>query len=204
MTFVIALLIGLGFGAILQRTGLSRPDFMLDALRLRDLTLVKFMALAIGVAAIGIGMLSSLGLAHLAVKPLYVLGVAGGGLLFGAGFALAGYCPGTSIIASVEGRRDAWFTLFGALAGALAYIVAYPALAPRLVEPASFGNLTLAGAAGVSSGVAGAVAGAIFIALALALPSRPGQKRAGAAGGGGPSAGTPFAGAAPRPSSPAR
>lgn len=203
MTFVVALLIGLGFGAILQRTGLSRPDFMLDALRLRDLTLVKFMALAIGVAAIGIGMLSSLGLAHLAVKPLYVLGVAGGGILFGAGFALAGYCPGTSIIASVEGRRDAWFTLFGALAGALAYIVAYPALAPRLVEPASFGNLTLAGAAGVSSGVAGAVAGAIFIALALALPSRPGQKRAGAAGGGS-SAGGPFAGAAPRPSSPAR
>lgn len=202
MTFAIALLIGLGFGAILQRSGLSRPDIMINALRLRDLTLVKFMALAIGVAAIGIGVLSSLGLAHMAVKPLYVLGVAGGGLLFGAGFALAGYCPGTSIIASVEGRRDAWFTVFGAIAGALAYIVAYPGLAPRLIEPLSFGNLTLAGAAGVSNGIAGAVAGAIFIALALALPSHPGQ-RARAAGAGS-SAGAPFAGAAPRPSPPAR
>lgn len=177
-TFAIALLIGLAFGAILQRSGLARPDVMLDALRLRDLTLVKFIALAVGIAAIGIGALSSLGLAHLSVKPLYLLGVAGGGLLFGAGFALAGYCPGTSIVASMEGRRDAWFSLFGAFAGALAYAVAYPALAPRLVEPLAFGSLTLSGAAGVGAGTAGAVVGAAFIAIALALPSRPRAQRA--------------------------
>lgn len=176
MTFAIALLIGLAFGAILQRTGLARPDVMIAALRLRDLTLVKFMALAVGVAAVGIGALSSAGLAHLSVKPLSLLGVTGGGLLFGAGFALAGYCPGTTLIASMEGRRDAWFALLGALTGALAYVIADPFLTPWLLEPLSFGSLTLSGAAGVSRGVAGAVVGVAFIAVAFVLPRRPGAR----------------------------
>ncbi len=175
MTLAIALFIGVAFGAILQRSGLARPELMISALRLRDLTLVKFIALAVGVAAVGIGILSSFGLAHLAVKPLVLLGVAAGGLLFGAGFALAGYCPGTSVVGSMEGRRDAFFTVFGGFAGALAYIVAYPALAPRLLEPLSFGALTLSGAAGVGGGVAGAAVGAVFIAASLALPRRPGN-----------------------------
>jgi hypothetical protein len=176
MTLAIALFIGLAFGALLQRSGLARPDTMLDALRLRDLTLVKFMGLAIGVAAIGIAILSSLGLAHLSIKPLYVLGVGAGGLLFGVGIALSGYCPGTTLVASMEGRWDALFAVLGAFAGALAYVIAYPALAPRLVEPYTFGSLTLGGVAGVGGGIAGAVVGAGFIAIALALPLRPGAR----------------------------
>lgn len=177
MTLAIALLIGLAFGALLQRSGLARPDTMLGALRWRDLTLVKLMGLAIGVAAIGIAILSSLGLAHLSIKPLYLLGVGAGGLLFGTGIAVSGYCPGTILVASTEGRRDAWFALLGALTGALAYVVAYPLLEPRLVAPFSFGRLTLGELAGVGGGVAGLVVGVSFIAISFALPLRPGARR---------------------------
>lgn len=175
-TLFVALAVGVAFGALLQRSGLGRPDFILRALRLEDLTLLKFMALALGVAAVGIGILSTFGIANLSIKPFYLLGVVLGGLVFGAGFAIAGYCPGTSLVAGAEGRRDAWFTVAGAFVGALAYVFAYPALAPYLVEPLSFGKATLDGALGVTPLFIGVVLGAMLIVAALRLPRTLGKR----------------------------
>lgn len=175
-TLLVALVVGVAFGALLQRSGVARPDLIVKALRLEDLTLLKFMALSIGVAAVGIGILSAAGTANLAVKPLYLLGVVLGGLVFGVGFAIAGYCPGTSLVACAEGRRDAWFTVAGALVGALAYVLVYPVIAPYLVEPLSFGEVTLYGALGVAPWLAGLAVGAALIIVALRLPRYPGKR----------------------------
>lgn len=171
-TLLVALVIGILFGALLQRVGASKPDLIVEALRLRDLTILKFMALAIGVAAAGMGVLGAAGAGHFAIKPLYVLGVFFGGLVFGVGFAVSGYCPGTSLVAAAEGRRDALFTVAGALAGALAYTLLFPALKPWLVDPWNLGKLTLAGAHPLAAGLS---FGAAFVLASLLLPTRPGR-----------------------------
>ncbi len=179
LALTVPLLIGLAFGAILQRAGASRYELILGTLRVENLTILKFMLLAVGVAAVSIGGLSAFGLAHFAIKPLYFWGVLLGGLVFGVGFALSGYCPGTSLVAGVEGRRDAWATVGGAFAGAIAYTLAYPFLRPLLLLPANFGAPTLATTTRLSPTLAGLVGGGFFIALAFLLPRTPQRRAAG-------------------------
>jgi uncharacterized membrane protein YedE/YeeE len=176
MSLALPFLIGIAFGALLQRVGASRYERILGTLRLRDLTILKFMLLAIGVATVGVGMLSLFGVAHLAVKPLYVAGVLLGGLIFGVGFALSGYCPGTSLVACTEGKRDAWFAVAGAFTAALVYAVAFPTLKPLLLDPFNFGALTLSSVTGGHPGWAGLIVGPVFVTLALVLPRFPGQE----------------------------
>lgn len=174
---LVSLALGIAFGAILQRVQASSPDRIVGTLTLRDLTILKFMLLAIGVGAIGVGALTALGLAHLKVKALTVLAVGIGGLVFGVGFAIAGYCPGTCLVGAAEGRKDAIFTIAGGLLGALVFALVYPWAKPALIDPLSFGNVTIAELAGVSKGIAGVVFGAILIAVAFLLPQRPGERR---------------------------
>ena len=100
--FVVSALLGLAFGAVMQRAQVSSPDRIVSTLTLRDLTVLKIILLAVGVAAIGIGGLTALGLAHLKIKALTLVAVAGGGLVFGLGFALAGYCPGTCLVGAAH------------------------------------------------------------------------------------------------------
>ena len=169
---VTSLAIGLAFGAILQRVQVSSPDRILGTLTLRDLTVLKFMLLAIGVGAIGVGGLTALGLAHLKVKALPLFAVAGGGLLFGAGFAVAGYCPGTCLVGAAEGRRDAFFTVAGGLLGALAYAFAHPWAKRWLMDPLDLGKPTLATVTGLTPGIAGVAFGGALLALALLLPQQ--------------------------------
>ena len=156
----------------------SNPDRILGTLTLRDLTVLKFMLLAIGVGATGIGGLTVLGLAHLKVKALPLFAVAGGGLLFGAGFAVAGYCPGTCLVGAAEGRRDAIFTVLGGLLGALAYALAHPLAKRWLVDPVDLGKPTLASVTGLAPGLAGFAFGAALVVLALVLPQHPSSSAA--------------------------
>ena len=137
------LLIGTLFGALLVLTGLSNPTRILEMLRLRELGLMKLLAVAIGTGIVGIAVLGGVGLAHTSIKPLHVLAVLVGGGVFGAGFAIAGYCPGTALAAAAEGRRDALVAVAGGLAGAALFAAVYAGIAPWLVEPLTYGKPTL-------------------------------------------------------------
>ena len=96
MASLYALLVGVAMGALIQRVGASSPTMIARNLRLEDLSIIKFMATTIAVGTVGVYVLGALGVPiHLDVKPTYVLGVALGGLVFGVGFAVSGYCPGT-------------------------------------------------------------------------------------------------------------
>lgn len=175
-TILLSLALGIAFGFILQRVQASSPDRIVQTLTLRDLTILKFMVLAIGVGAIGIGALTALGIGFLKVKPLMLLAVAGGGLIFGLGFAIGGYCPGTCLVGAAEGRKDALFTIGGGLLGALVYAWVFPAAKPALLEPLSFGKVTLATLTGVGPGLAGIVFGLVMIGIAFWLPTHPGSR----------------------------
>lgn len=136
-------LTGAAFGAVLAASGLSNPRLIIGMLRLEDLRLLKLLVTAIGMGIVGVALLDSAGAAHLGVKPLHVIALVAGGAIFGIGFAVSGYCPGTSLAAIAEGRRDAIFTAAGGLLGAGAFAFAYETLRPLLIDPLSFGSPTL-------------------------------------------------------------
>jgi len=127
MNIVLAIILGVFFGFALQRVGANNPQNIINMLRLKDLHLMKAIFFAIGMSSSLLFLLMTFGVidsGHLSVKSSYV-GVIVGGALLGIGFAIAGYCPGTSLTAIADGRKDALFFIGGGLLGALLYTLVY-------------------------------------------------------------------------------
>ncbi len=179
LTIAVSAALGLAFGVILQRVQASSPDRIVSTLTLRDLTILKFMILAIGVGAAGIGVLTMFGVAHLKIKALHLLAVGLGGLLFGSGFAIAGYCPGTCLVGAAEGRRDALFTIAGGMLGAAAYALFFPTARSWLIAPLDLGKPTIATLSGLGPGIAGVLFGMLMIVVSFLLPKHPGSRAVG-------------------------
>lgn len=134
---------GILFGFIMQKAQVIRYDRQLGALRLRDMTIVKFMLTTIIVAMAGIYFLHDLGLIKLSIKPLILGGNVLGGLIFGIGWAIVGYCPATAMAALGEGRYDSAFGLLGMILGAGIYAESYPLLKQTVLTCGTFGKITL-------------------------------------------------------------
>jgi len=143
MELLFGLITGIGFGVLLQRAEVIRFDRQIGALLLKDMTIVKFMLTTILVGMVGVYGLVDLGLAKLSLKPLVLGGNIIGGLIFGVGWALLGYCPGTAGAALGEGRVDALAGMAGMLVGAAAYAEAYPALKQSVLAWGDYGKVTL-------------------------------------------------------------
>ena len=150
MDLLFGLLTGVLFGFLLQRGQVLRYDVQLGALRLQDMTIVKFMLSAIVVGMIGTYLLVDLGLAKLSIKPMIVGSIVIGGLLFGVGWGLFGYCPGTSMGAVGEGRLDGIWGIAGMLAGAALFAEAFPFLKTTVLKWGDFGKITLPQVLGVN------------------------------------------------------
>ncbi len=95
MMLVLGLIIGIAFGAIIQLGGASNYHKVLGSLLLKDLDVIKLILMAIAVGTVGIYALDLVDMANMSIKPTYVVGIIIAGLIFGVGFADAGYCPGT-------------------------------------------------------------------------------------------------------------
>ena len=135
--------IGIGFGFLLQRGGVTRYEVVIGQLLLRDFTVVKIMLTAILTGMFGVHALRAAGLATFSKKPGSVGSTVIGGLIFGAGFALLGYCPGTMIGAVGQGSVDALFGIAGMLIGTAVYAAAFPALSRSVLKVGDFGQITL-------------------------------------------------------------
>lgn len=118
---VLGLIFGIVFGFLLQKGGVAKYDILLGALFLTDFTVMKIMLTAIAVGMIGIFSMHGLGLVQLHVKPTRYAANIIGGLIFGIGFALLGYCPGTGAAALGQGNYDAIAGIMGLLAGSYLY-----------------------------------------------------------------------------------
>jgi len=94
---------------------------MLTLLLLEDFTVIQVMLSAIVVGAIGIYAMRRLGLVELHLKPTRYASNVVGGLIFGAGFAMAVYCPGTAAAALGQGNFDAAIVMIGMLLGSYLY-----------------------------------------------------------------------------------
>ena len=104
----------------------------------------------LGQRTLGIYLLDLGGLANMSIKPAYVWGILAGGVIFGIGWAVSGYCPGTCVVGASEGKKDAIFTVVGALLGAFVFSLAYPYIESTLIEPANFGKVTLESVLGIN------------------------------------------------------
>lgn len=137
------LITGIIFGFLLQRGQVLRYDKQVGALLFKDMTVVKFMLAHIVVAMIGVYILYDFGLVKLSLKPTILGGVIIGGLVFGLGWGISGYCPGTSVGALGEGRLDALWSIIGMILGAAFFAELYPFLSKTVLTWGDFGRITL-------------------------------------------------------------
>lgn len=139
---VLGLLFGIAFGFLLQKGGVAKYHVLIGQLLLQDFTVVKVMLSAVVVGMIGIHTMRRLGLVELHVKPTRYGANIVGGLVFGAGFALSAYCPGTNAAAIGQGNFDGLFVAVGMLAGSWLFAILFDRLAP-LRKWGDRGKLTL-------------------------------------------------------------
>jgi len=149
MKLFLGLAIGMAFGAILQLGGASSYKKIMGSLLLKDMHVIKLILMAIAVGTVGIYVLDLVDMANLSIKPTYVAGIVIAGLIFGVGFAVAGYCPGTCLVAAGEGKTDAMVTILGGLAGVFIYALVYPAIS-GLIGVANYGEVTIPSALGIN------------------------------------------------------
>jgi uncharacterized membrane protein YedE/YeeE len=166
---ILGLLTGIAFGAILARVGASSYAMITNMLRLKDLTIMKFFFLAVAVGAVGIYFVDTVGTAHIGIAPFYPLGIIVGGLIFGVGWALAGYCPGTCLVAMAEGKADAAITVLGGLFGAITLVLTWDWIKPALVDPLNQGSQSLAEWLGGNGLLVAAFVAAVIVAFVAYL-----------------------------------
>lgn len=140
---MIGLLLGIFFGFCLQKSAVTYYDMILAQLLLVDFTVLKVMMSAVITGMIGFYILKSLGLAGLNTKPGSVGMTVIGGLIFGVGFGILGYCPGTMTGAVAQGNLDALFGgIVGMIIGAGIFAAIYPKLKDGILSKMEFGKIT--------------------------------------------------------------
>lgn len=144
------LVTGILFGFLLQKARVLRYDKQLGALRLIDMTIVKFMLSTVLVGMIGIYLLKDLGLVELKLKGTVLGSNLIGGLVFGVGWGLVGYCPGTSLGALGEGRWDSLWAILGMIFGAGVFAEVYPPLKQSVMSWGDFGKISLPQVLGIN------------------------------------------------------
>ena len=138
------LVFGIFFGFFLQKGGVTQYDVIIGQLLLEDFTVIKVMLSAVVTGMIGIHLMKRLGWVQINPKAGSWGQNAVGGLIFGLGFALLGYCPGTVAGAVGNGYLDAAVGgLAGILLGSGLLAVVYPRLSGGILTKGGYGDLTL-------------------------------------------------------------
>jgi uncharacterized protein len=164
-SLAVAFCLGIAFGFFLERGGLGSARKLTAQFYLSDMTVFKVMFSAIVTAMLGLFWLSWLGFLDLSsvhVLPTYILPQTAGGLIFGVGFVMGGYCPGTSCVATMTGRIDAFVHLIGMMLGILLFGEMFPAL-EGFYKATPMGQVTLSDLSGISPNIL------VFLIVALAL-----------------------------------
>ena len=163
------LLCGAAFGFVLENAGFGSPRKLNAQFKLTDWSVFKVMFMAIVVAAVGLWALRVLGFIPpdtLFVPQALLMASAVGGALVGAGFAMGGYCPGTSIVGLFSGRIDALVFIAGILVGTFAFADFY---GPTIRSIMAIGEIidgdTITDAYGISEPVILAVLAASLVGI---------------------------------------
>ena len=142
---IIAVLIGLAFGFILEASGFSSSRKLAGVFYGYDFAVLKVFFTAALVSVIGLYYMDYLGwinMSMLYVHPTYLWGAIIGGAIMGIGFVAGGFCPGTSICAVAIGKLDAWVYVIGIMIGILIFSEAFP-IFEKMYNGSYLGNITL-------------------------------------------------------------
>ncbi len=139
---LIGFLIGIGFGFLLDRGGATDFNIIVNQLLLKDFRVLKIIFTAIITGMIGVHLIVKYFPSELQPKPYRWKPIVIGGLIFGAGFAILGLCPGTAAGAMGSGSVHAIFGVVGMLIGAGIFAFVYPSLIGFMSE-SDKGSITI-------------------------------------------------------------
>ncbi|MGJ8723241.1 MAG: YeeE/YedE thiosulfate transporter family protein [Roseibacillus sp.] len=141
---MLAAIFGTLFGSLLNKGRVTDYNVIVNFFRFRDMTVPKVMLTAITVGSIGVYLFARLDwIAGYHIKDTLVLGVSLGGLLFGAGMVIYGYCPGTGIAAAAIGSVHALIGMVGMLVGGILYALSYGWVNEHILSVGVLGKIRL-------------------------------------------------------------
>ncbi len=155
LNLVVALLLGIGFGFVLEQAGFSSSRRLAGVFYGYDFTVLRVFFTAAVTAMSGVLLLSALGLLDtdaIYVNPTWLVPAIVGGAIMGVGFILGGYCPGTSVCAAAIGKVDAMFFVGGGLLGVLAFGELFP-LYEGFYHSSDLGAITVFQSLGMTQGM---------------------------------------------------
>ncbi len=151
----LAVLIGFCFGFVLERAGFGNPRKLTSIFYLRDFAVLKVMFTAIVVCMLGLLYFSVFGwldLTKIYLLPTYLWPQIVGGLVLGVGFVMGGYCPTTSVVATVSGKLDGLIFIIGMMIGSVIFAELFPVL-EKFYASGSMGAIRLTEIFGLHAGV---------------------------------------------------
>lgn len=172
-TLLLGLITGILFGFFLQKGQALRYDRQIGLLRLKDFTILKVMASAILVGMLGIYFFVDMKWGKLSVKETILGANILGGLIFGLGWGMLGYCPGTAVGAVGEGRWDAfWGGILGMLIGAGIYAEVYTFIKESILKWGYYGKITLPKVLGINHWIIILLVWLIMIGLLIVVEKK--------------------------------
>jgi hypothetical protein len=151
---LLTLLGGVAFGVVLERAGFGSGCKLTAVFYGYDMSVVKVMFTAIVTAMVGLWVLSIAGvidMRQIYIVPTNYTAQLVGGLVFGAGFVIGGYCPGTSVVACASGRIDAVTFVLGLMAG-IAFYARFLGDVEVWIRANAIDDVTLPSLSGVAAG----------------------------------------------------
>jgi thiosulfate/3-mercaptopyruvate sulfurtransferase len=136
MAGFLSLVIGFGFGFALERAGFSSSRRLAGVFYFTDMAVVKVMFSALITALLGLSYMIGFGwiqLDQIFLMPSIYGAQIAGGLLFGVGFVMGAWCPGTAVAGLAAGRIDAFVFLLGVVGGSILFNEIYPIIHPLYI-----------------------------------------------------------------------
>lgn len=152
LNFIVALIIGIGFGFVLEQAGFSTSKKLVGLFYGYDFTVLRVFFTAGVTAMIGVIALAHFGLLDVKliyINPTFLWSAIVGGLIMGLGFVVGGFCPGTSVCAAAIGKIDGMIFVVGSFLGILVFAEGYP-MFEGLYKAASWGNVQMFETLGIS------------------------------------------------------
>lgn len=165
ISLIIAFVIGIGFGFMLERGGFGSARILAAQFYLGNMRVLKVMFTAIVTAMLGVYFLSVFGYMDLSliyISNTYLIPQVLGGLFLGVGFVIGGYCPGTSMVAFSTGKIDGLVYVFGVIAGIFVFGEMFP-LITEFYYSSDMGSVTLPSYFGLTYGLV------VFLVVIMAI-----------------------------------
>lgn len=168
LAIAVGVLMGIVFGFALEKSRVFEPGIIVGQMQMRNFIMIKVFLTAVATGAVVLAVLHGFGYVKLAPKAALYSADIIGGLILGAGIALAGACPGTTLAQIGAGYRDAIFTLLGGIAGAVAFSYAQPVLSKSFLAQGG-GKIIFSDLAGVPYWMGAIALAAACVVILVAL-----------------------------------